>query len=163
MLIQKTDKEENSYIGSNLGSNGDFHSFLHIPNGGSSKPITKENIDTREQFLKMNGKETFKSAIKYMVKSIRNVLKKTKLSIDDIDWVIPHQANIRIIDEIQKKLQIPKERIFINIEKYGNTSAASIPIAFNELVESKKIKRGQLCLLVAFGGGFTWGANIIKY
>ena len=111
----------------------------------------------------MNGKEVYRFAIKSMVETIIKVLEKIGLLPEDIDLLIPHQANVRIIDCIAKNLNLPKEKVIVNVDRYGNTSAASIPIALCEAVKQRRIKKGDIVVLVAFGGGLTWGASVIRW
>jgi 3-oxoacyl-[acyl-carrier-protein] synthase-3 len=111
----------------------------------------------------MDGKEVFKFAVRVLEESIKEVLKKANLEIKDIDLLIPHQANIRIVDHVTKKLKIPQEKVFINLQKYGNTSAASIPLALDEALAAGKIKKGDLIVLSGFGAGLTCGANVVKW
>lgn len=155
--------EENSYLGSDLGSNGDQHDILHIPGGGCAAPISKQVLDDKLNTLKMNGKEVFKHAVNGMTASAQAALVEAELTIDDIDWVVAHQANFRIINAVGQKLNIPEEKVYINVDKYGNTSAASVPIAFDEMIKKGLIKRGDTLLFVAFGGGLTWGASVVKF
>ena len=111
----------------------------------------------------MAGQEVFKLAVANMSNASNSVLETSGLTIDDIKWVIPHQANIRIINAIAKRLKIDSEKVYVNVDRFGNTSAASIPIALNELNENNQLEKGDHLLLVAFGGGLTWGANIIRW
>ena len=111
----------------------------------------------------MNGKEVYKHAITKLVKVIKTNLKKNKIKVNDIDWIIPHQANKRIMEMIAKKLHIPSEKILMTIESHANTSSASIPLTLNSAISNKIIKRGQLVLLEAIGGGLTWGCSLLKF
>ncbi|WP_456419850.1 3-oxoacyl-[acyl-carrier-protein] synthase III C-terminal domain-containing protein, partial [Thermovibrio sp.] len=113
-------------------------------------------------YVRMKGNEVFKVAVRTMVDSALRVLEKTGLSPKDISLLIPHQANLRIIRAVAERLGLPEEKVFVNLDKYGNTSAASIPIALDEALRSGRLKKGELALLVAFGGGFTWGSCVIK-
>lgn len=162
-VLEACPEEENTYLSSQMGSDGNYSDILHIPGGGVAQPLTKENFDDGTQFLQMNGQEVFKLAVTNMAKAAKDALAKANLTIDDIDVVIPHQANIRIISAVGKRLGVAEEKVVINVDRYGNTSAATIPIAFHEQIEAGKIKRGDKVLFVAFGGGLTWGANIIQY
>lgn len=146
-----------------LGSDGSGTEFLLIPSGGSRCPSTNETIENREQYLKMEGGEVFKFAVRKIDETCKNIMQKAGLDSDDIDLFIPHQANTRIIDSAVKKLKIPKEKTFINLNKYGNMSAASIPVALDEALKEGKIKDGDNILLVGFGGGLTWGSTILKW
>jgi 3-oxoacyl-[acyl-carrier-protein] synthase III len=162
-ILTATSPEENCYLGSDLGSSGDHHDILHIPAGGCAIPTTQATIDAKLNTLQMNGKEVFKHAVNGMAASAKKALTEAQLTIEDIDWVVAHQANLRIINAVGQKLNVPNEKVYINVDRFGNTSAASVPIAFDEMVQKGLIKRGQKILFVAFGGGLTWGANVVKY
>ena len=140
---------------------GKYKDILLLPAGGSAKPASMETVQNREHYMRMDGSATFKLAVTYMVESVENVLKAQNMSVEQVDWLIPHQANIRIMKMVAKRLGIPEEKVIINIEKYGNTSAATIPIAYSEFLENGKIKKGDTVVTVAFGGGMTWGANLL--
>lgn len=145
-----------------FGSDGSLANLLWIPGGGSRMPISQAVIDEKQQYLKMEGREVYKHAVKQMTQSIIDVLKKNGLTSDDINCFVPHQANVRIIEAIGKRLDV-MDRMFVHVEKYANTSAAALLIAIDEVVKSGVVKKGDLMLLVAFGGGFTWGANIVEW
>ena len=146
-----------------MGSDGRLTDLLNGPGGGSRNPTSVKTIEQRLHYMKMNGREVFKHAVKAMSEAASDVLARSGLSVADVDWVIPHQANVRIIEAIGDRLDIPKEKIFLNLEKYGNMSAASIPVALDEAVRSGKIHKHDIVLMVAFGGGFTWGASVIEW
>jgi 3-oxoacyl-[acyl-carrier-protein] synthase-3 len=135
--------------------------WLDIPAGGSLKPTNQETLFSNEHSMRMNGKEIYKFASKVIVESINEVLKKSNLSITDIDYIIPHQANLRIVESASKRFDIPIEKFIMNIDKCANTSAASIPIALDQAIRSGKIKRNDKLILVAFGGGLTWGSILL--
>jgi len=137
--------------------------LLCVLGGGSLYPPFQNGVPKEEYYVKMKGNEVFKYSVRYMEEAARIVLDKAGMSAADVDWLIPHQANIRIMKMIAKKLGIPEERVFINIDKYGNTSAATIPIALDEAVRQGAIKPGDLILLDAFGGGFTYGAVLLRW
>lgn len=145
-----------------FGSDGSLASLLWTPGGGSRNPMTPEMLERKEQYLKMNGRDVYKHAVTQMTQSVLDTLEVNGLTPDDIQLFIPHQANARIIEAIGKRLKV-EERMFLNVEKYANTSAAALPIAVHEAVKSGRVTRGDLMLLVAFGGGFTWGANIVEW
>ncbi|MBN1868716.1 ketoacyl-ACP synthase III [Candidatus Sumerlaeota bacterium] len=151
------------FLSETLGADGRMGPNLMIPGGGSARPISQEVLDNREAYVKMQGNEVFKFAVRIMCDSLCGALSKAGLAPADLDWVIPHQANIRIIEGAIKRLDIPRERFIVNIERFGNTSAASIGIAMDEAVRDGRIKRGDLVGLVAFGGGLTWGAAVVRY
>ncbi len=145
-----------------FGSDGSLAHLLLTPGGGSRTPISHAMIDRKEHYLKMEGREVFKHAVMQMTASVTETLKKNNLTTDEIALFIAHQANARIVDAIGKRLHV-EDRMFLNVEKYANTSAAALLIALHEAVSAGKIKTGDLALLVAFGGGFTWGANIVEW
>jgi 3-oxoacyl-[acyl-carrier-protein] synthase III len=145
-----------------FGSDGALAHQLWTPGGGSRNPMTHEMLDRNEQYLKMEGREVYKHAVTQMTKSVLEALKKNGLTSADINLFVPHQANARIIDAIGQRLDVA-DRMFLNVEKYANTSAAALPIAIDEAAKSGRIAKGELMLLVAFGGGFTWGANIVEW
>lgn len=146
-----------------LGSDGSGEESLEIPVGGSKTPIDDNNILDRRHYLKMNGGEIFKFAVRKIPEISENIVKAQNMTIEDIDYLIPHQANIRIIDSAAKKLGIDEKKIIINLDKYGNMSAASIPVVIDENVRNGKIKKGDLLLALGFGAGLTWGATLIKW
>lgn len=162
-VLSKTDEEDVGVLGALMGADGDSAHLLHMPAGGSAIPSTHESIDERKHFLKMNGKEIFKVAVRHMEQATLELLKSKGLTADDIDCVVPHQANMRIIDSLGERLGVPKEKFVNNLVRYGNTSAASIPIALTEAVRLGKLKKGDYLLLIAFGAGLTWGASLIKW
>lgn len=155
--------EGRGILGMELGSDGSGKDHLLIPAGGARNPQTKKTLENREQYLKMEGSEVFKFAVRKIDETCKNLLEKTNLKSSDIDLFIPHQANTRIINSAVKKLKIPKEKTFINLDKYGNMSAASIPVALDEALRQGRIKDGDNILLVGFGGGLTWGSTILKW
>jgi 3-oxoacyl-[acyl-carrier-protein] synthase-3 len=134
-----------------------------IPAGGSRKPATHQTIDERLHYLKMEGNEVFKRAVKIMADSAQIVLKQSGLKCSDIDLVIPHQANVRIISAMAKRLGLPPEKVFLNIERYGNMSSASTAVALCEAVKLGRVKKGDIIILDAFGAGLVWGACLIKW
>ena len=134
-----------------------------MPIGGSKVPLTPENYHQRGHLLQMDGREVFKHAVREMADSCQQSLAQAGLSVDDIDLIIPHQANIRIIDALVKKLNADRSRVFVNIERYGNTSSASVPIALDEALRAGKITPGMTVLMTAFGGGFAWGSAIVRF
>ena len=146
-----------------MGADGGKANLLFMPAGGSRCPATRESVDARQHFLHMNGKETFKNAVQAMCSAAQEVLRRCELDITRIKCVIPHQANRRIIDAVGERLGATPEQMFINVNRYGNTSAASVAIALDEAVASGKIQRGDLLLLIVFGAGLTWGAAVIEW
>jgi 3-oxoacyl-[acyl-carrier-protein] synthase-3 len=150
-------------LSSELGSDGVNGDVLIIPAGGSVIPASKESVEQKLHTIRMDGKEVFKFAVRVMEKSSLEVLKKAGLEKEDIDFLIPHQANTRIIDAAMKKLKLSRDKIHVNLDRYGNTSAASIPVALDEAVSENKIKKGDNVLLVAFGAGLSWASLVIKW
>jgi 3-oxoacyl-[acyl-carrier-protein] synthase-3 len=140
-----------------------YSNILTIPGGGSLTPITPENVNEKLHTIKMEGNKVFKLAVNAMVNSCNEALDLANLSYSDISWLIPHQANMRIIKAIGARLDMPEERVCINIEKYGNTSVCSIMLALDELVRSGKVHKGDKILATAFGGGMTWGAAVLDW
>lgn len=163
VVLSKVETPGVGIIDSVLGSDGSQAQILCQPGGGSNCPATIESIAEGKHFLKMNGKEIFKYAVRLMEQASLNILEKNNLLPQDIDLVIPHQANIRIINALSSRLDIPIEKFVINLSYVGNTSAASIPLALHEAYEQGKLKKGKIILLVAFGGGLTWGASLLKW
>jgi 3-oxoacyl-[acyl-carrier-protein] synthase III len=154
-----TAKDDGSGVLANwLKAEGKLGHHLTMPGGGSRDPEHHN-----ERFITMDGKEVFKFAVRVLEEAIREILKKADLSVNDIDLLIPHQANSRIIDHVIKKMGLPKEKVYVNLHKYGNTSAASIPLALNEALAEGKIKKDDIVVLVGFGAGLTCGANVIKW
>jgi len=150
-------------LGVHLGADGSGGDLLKVPAGGSRHPASLETVQQRQHFIYMNGKEVFKFAVKIMGDAAMKALEQANLSKKDIDCFIPHQANIRIIQSAAKRLDVPMEKVVVHVDKYGNTSAASIPIALDEAVKSGRIKFGDTVLMVGFGGGLTWAASVMKW
>jgi 3-oxoacyl-[acyl-carrier-protein] synthase-3 len=150
-------------LGIDLGSDGSGSELLKVPAGGSRSPATIKTVDHRQHFIEMNGTEVFKFAVKVMGETTSKALHKANLLPRDLDYIVPHQANIRIIQSAAKKLGLPMEKVIVNVDKYGNTSSASVPLALDEAVKSGKISNGDIIALVGFGGGLTWASSIIKW
>jgi 3-oxoacyl-[acyl-carrier-protein] synthase-3 len=150
-------------IGTRLGTLGENTNLLLIPGGGSRTPTTAKSIARGDHFIKMKGKEVFKLAVRLMEEAARDILEQHGLAANQIGLVIPHQANLRIIEAIAQYLELPVERFFVNVDRYGNTSAASIPIALDEARRAGRIHPGELTLLVAFGAGLTYGSALIRW
>ncbi len=144
-----------------LGSDGCQAKLLHMPAGGVRSPASTETVKNREHFIHMNGKEVFKHAVRRMESASEEALLKAGLSKEKVSWLVPHQANIRIIETLAKRFCVPMERVFMTIHKYGNTSASSVGIALDELEKEKTPKVGDHLLLTAFGAGLTWGAAVL--
>lgn len=150
-------------LASVTGSDGSLNELLNIPGGGSRHPTSHETIDQRLHYMKMVGREVFKHAVRNMGEAATRALQQCGLSVKDVACVIPHQANMRIVEAIRERLGLPPEAFFVNLDRYGNTSAASVPLALDEAVRAGRIKRGDVVVLVAFGGGFTWGATVMRW
>ncbi len=146
-----------------LGADGGGAETIMIPGGGSRHPADEESVEKHMHCLVMNGKETFRFAVKAMGSTVLKSLERAGLSKEDIDWLVPHQANIRIIQSAAKRLHLPMEKVFVNIEKYGNASAASIPMALTEAYHAGKFKKGDIIALSGFGAGLTWASCIMKW
>lgn len=155
--------DEPGIIGSYISSDGSYGDILHAPAGGSAMPSSFDTVERRMHFMKMEGATLFKIAIETMCEAINILLKKCSVKKDEISLVIPHQANLRIINGVAKGLAMPNEKFYVNIEKYGNMSAACISVALDEANRKGLLKKGDIILTVAFGGGLTWGANLIKW
>ena len=137
--------------------------ILFMPGGGCRTPITRENADQNLQTIHMSGKDVYKQAVTAMLAASKNVLDQAGLRIEDIACVIPHQANVRIIEAIADRLKIPLERFYVNLDRYGNTSAAAVAIALDEANRTGRIKAGDYVLMVVFGGGLTWASTVIEW
>ena len=150
-------------ISSVMASDGQRSDLLKLPAGGSRMPTTPETLSNRMHYIKMNGREVFKHAVSSMISAAQEALRRGGISIDEIDCIIPHQANLRIIQAIGQRLGAPVEKYHVILEHCGNISAASVPVALDEAVRSGRIRRGDLVLLIAFGGGFTWAATVLEW
>lgn len=146
-----------------LASDGTGSKHLLCPAGGSRLPASHETVEKRLHYTNMDGNEVFKFAVKALPEAVKRVTEKCDIKLSDIDWLIPHQANIRIIESASKKLGIPDDKVVVTIDRYGNNSSASIPIAIDSYVRDKKIKNGDVLALVGFGSGLTWGSSVIKF
>jgi len=150
-------------ISTHIGSDGQYTDILYMPGGGSRCPITQDNVAMSLATIHMIGKEVYKQAVTAMVSASQKVLAAAGLTADDITCVIPHQANLRIIEAIAHRLKIPLERFYVNLDKYGNTSAAAVAIALDEANRTRRIKKGDFVLMVVFGGGLTWASTVIEW
>ena len=162
--VLKATKADHGVLATTIRCDGEGAQYISMPGGGSSFPPTRpETLEGRLPFIKMMGGETFKTGVRAMTEVCREVLNESGFVAADVQWLIPHQANDRIIRAVGERLEIPPDRCVVNISRYGNTSAASIPIALDEYVREKRIKRGDLILFVAFGAGLTWGAALVRW
>lgn len=163
ILGRSGENEESHVYSSVLSSDSTKKDHLILPAGGSAKKVTQEVLDKNEQWVTMNGMEVFKAAVKTMASHCEKLLQENNVTIDQIKWFVPHQANLRIIEATANRINFPMEKVAINVDKYANTSSASIPIALDELAREGKIERGDIILMAAFGAGLTSGAVLIKY
>lgn len=161
-ILQRCE-EGKGILAYDLGADGANGHFLTQPAGGSRMPASIETVEKRLHYVKMEGGEVFKFAVRAMEKAALNAMEKANISLEDIDCLIPHQANLRIIESAAKRLKVSEEKVCINIDKYGNMSSASIPIALNEWVHNGKVKKDDIVLLVAFGAGLTWASVVLKW
>lgn len=162
VILQQRDGTR-GLIASDLGADGAQTEILSVPAGGCRIPITQDVIDQRLQFLQMSGKEVFKYAVNAMNRSAENTLEKAGIKAEQLKWIIPHQANFRIVDAVANRLDIPIERFIVNLDRYGNTSAACMPICLHEANMTGKLNRGDLLLMVGFGGGLTWASTVLEW
>ena len=163
VVLAASGEENAGILGNVLGADGSDTAMLCMPAGGSAMPPSERTVREGLHYLKMDGREVFKHAVRIMQEKALEVLDLCGVSAEDVSLLIPHQANTRIIETVAKRLKIPSEKVYVNIENYGNTSSASIPIALDEVVRGGKVKKGDLVLLVAFGAGRTWGATLIRF
>lgn len=155
--------EPGGIVNTYLKGDGSLSHLLQVPVGGARAPLNADNICANERYILMEGQEVFKSAVKAMGEAATKILEICSVESKDISLMIPHQANIRIIEATAKRIKLPMDRVYVNIHKYGNTSAASIPIALDEAVREGRISKGDKIVLVAFGAGFTWGSTLIEW
>ena len=150
-------------LATNIAADGWKGELLHMPAGGSLHPASHETVDNGMHYFKMNGRETFKHATRNMEEIAMQTLRDAELGLADVDLLVPHQANLRIISYVAKQLELPMEKVFTNVQRYGNTSSASIPLALTEAHRAGRVKEGQAILMVAFGAGLTWGAAALRW
>ena len=150
-------------LSSYLGSNGSLGELLILPAGGSRLPASEETVRKKQHCIKMEGRELFKHAVRIMVDAAQRALRSAEVKAEDVKWLIPHQANLRIINAVAERLGIPQERIYVNIDKYGNMSSASTAVALCEVYEKKNLQKGDILVLDTFGGGLVWGACVIEW
>lgn len=163
-VLRLADQEgDGAVLATSIGSDGRLHDLIQIPGGGSARPITSENAHERLATLAMRGNEVFKHAVTRMKESAEDVISRAGITSEDIALVVPHQANLRIINAVAQRLDIDEDKVFINIHKYGNTSAAAIAIAFDEARREERFKKGDNVILVTFGAGLTWAAAAIRW
>jgi len=162
VLIEPSD-DDRGILSTHLHSDGALWDLVCVPGGGSRLPASPPMLADRQQFVKMKGNETFKVAVRTLEATAREALEANKMGVDDVDLFIPHQANVRIVNAVMERLGLRKDRVFLNIDRYGNTSAASIPLALDEAVRAGRISPGSRILMVAFGSGLTWASAVVKW
>ena len=162
VLLERSEGDQ-GILSTHLYSDGSRGELLYIPGGGSAMPTSHASVDARAHYLKMDGNKVYKIAVKSLYEAALKALEHNNITSEDIALLVPHQANDRIIQAIAKRLNLPPEKVFVNIHKYGNTSSASVPIALDEANRQNRIKENDLVLLDAFGSGFTWGSVLIKW
>ena len=163
VLLENRPGEDDCFLASDMGVDGNSLDILSLPAGGSRNPASVQTVNDKMHYIHMAGRDVFKLAVNAMVTSCRKVLEEANVSIDQVRWLIPHQANERIMKAVAQRLPLAEERVFMNIAKYGNTSAASIGICIDEMKRSGQVEPGDYVLLTAFGGGLTWGAILIRW
>lgn len=162
-VVQAATDDGRGILSSVLGSDGTLADLLYIPGGGSDDPVSQKVVDERSHFIRMAGREVFKSAVLAMARACDQALAKAGVTAEELDLLVPHQANIRIIEATAKHAGVPMSKVMVNVDRYGNTSAASIPLALAQAVEEGRLQPGMLIMLVTFGAGFTWGATVMRW
>lgn len=162
VIIQRN-PVKHEILSSSLAADGSEADVLIMPGGGARNPASLESVQQRLHYIQFKGKEVFKLAINNITNLILETTRENGLTLDDIDLIIPHQSNLRIIEATMEKLGLPMEKAFVNIDKYGNTSSASVPIAMDEARKEGRLRKGNIVMLVAFGGGLTWGSSVIRW
>jgi 3-oxoacyl-[acyl-carrier-protein] synthase-3 len=162
-VVLEASEDGRGVIDTDLYSDGGHWELLYMPGGGAKHPASHATVDQRMHYAKMKGSELFKVAVRMFVECTETLLTRHGFSADDVDLFIPHQANLRIIEAAAKRLAMPMERIFVNVDRYGNTGAASVYVALEEAIGAGRLKRGDLVLMAAFGGGVTWGAALVRW
>lgn len=162
VISRAEDKDISRLIDSDISADGNYWDLLVQPAGGSRTPASYNTVRERQHTIVMEGNKVFKLAVRSMYNSCETVLKRNNMDTNSVDWVIPHQANMRIIDALAKKLKVDMKKVIINIEKYGNTSAATIPVALDEVIRSGKIRHGDIVLMTSFGAGLTSGSVLVR-
>jgi len=155
--------DSHGVITTHMGSDGNYGDILHMPGGGSACPTTAENVHEKLHTLHMNGRETYKQAVTSMLTAANKALTQAGLTVDDLTCIIPHQANLRIIEALGERLNLGMDRFHINLDRYGNTSAAAVAIALDEAAREGRFKQGDYILLVVFGGGLTWASSVVQW
>jgi 3-oxoacyl-[acyl-carrier-protein] synthase-3 len=161
--VLEATEEDRGILDVDLYSDGQYWDLLYMPGGGSRHPATAETVAQRMHYAKMKGNEVFKVAVRMFADCTERILTRNGFTANDVDLFIPHQANLRIIEAACKRVSLPMERVFVNVDRYGNTGAASVYVALAEALAAGRIKRGDLVMMAAFGGGFAWGATLIRW
>jgi 3-oxoacyl-[acyl-carrier-protein] synthase-3 len=161
--VLRASEDEGGILDTDLYSDGKYWELLYQPAGGSRRPATHETVDARMHYAKMKGNEVFKVAVRMFGDCAERILARSGFTVGDLDLFVPHQANLRIIEAAVKRLGLPMDRVLVNVERYGNTGAASVYVALEEAWATKRVNAGDLVMLAAFGGGFTWGAALIRW
>ena len=162
-VVLEADESERGIVSSHLHSDGSQYDLLYVPGGGSKEPLSRELLDSGRQYIRMKGNEVFRIAVTALESTVLEALEANNLKAEDIDLLVPHQANIRIINATGKKLGLSGEKVMITVDRHGNTSSASIPLALCQAVKENRVEDGALVLLEAFGGGFTWGSILLRW
>jgi 3-oxoacyl-[acyl-carrier-protein] synthase-3 len=162
-VVLSATEEARGVLSTHLHADGALWDLIHVPGGGSRIPPSEKMLEARQQYIKMKGNETFKVAVRTLEEVARETLAHNHISIDQVDLYVPHQANARILKAVAERLGLPAHKIIMNVDRYGNTSAASIPIALDEAVRVERIQAGNLVLLGAFGAGLTWASALIRW
>ena len=163
VLLESSESDDEGILDHILRMDGKGEEFLHQKAGGSLKPPSIESVTNREHFVYQEGQAVFKSAVKGMADVSYEIMDRNNLSADDVSWLIPHQANLRIIDATANRMGLSKDKVMVNIDRYGNTTAGTIPICLSELYEQRKIKKGDYIVLSSFGAGYTWGSILVRW
>ncbi len=163
IVIGASENGDSGILSTRLRTDGSYAKTLYVPAGGSLKPASAETVEANQHTITMNGKEVFKIAVRAMEEISREVLREAGVDINEVSLVIPHQANRRILSALAARLEVPMEKVVVNLDKYGNTSAASVPVALDEAWRAGRISPGDVVLLNAFGAGFAWGAAVIRF
>ncbi|MCP5109187.1 MAG: 3-oxoacyl-ACP synthase, partial [bacterium] len=164
VVLKRTESDQPlGILSTHIYSDGNQSQLIGVPGAIGRSGVNCADVEERQYFIKMDGNATFKTAVKRMCEVAQEALQFNGLSLEDVNLLVPHQANKRIIDAVGKKLGLPAEKVFMNIDKYGNTSAASIPIAIHEAKNSGRIRSGDLMLLLVVGAGLTWGAGLVRW
>jgi 3-oxoacyl-[acyl-carrier-protein] synthase III len=162
-VVLEATEDDRGIIDVDLYSDGQYWELLYMPGGGSRHPATADTVAQRMHYAKMKGNEVFKVAVRMFVECTERILSRNGFTSDDVSLFIPHQANLRIIEAACKRVNLPMERVFVNVDRYGNTGAASVYVALDEALAAGRIKRGDVVLMAAFGGGFAWGAALMRW